>query len=200
MPATITDVCNIALSHIDRGRINSLEDNSEEGKQCRIHYDHVRKRLLTAYPWDFATIVEKLAERTETAPGWQYCYGYPAKCLLVKYVYDEEHARFKEMSPGEFEVMMFSSFTKVIATNVQEAYAEYTYDLTDPALFSEEFIGALGYMLAAELAMPLTGSANIQSNNLQQAQMALEAAKHRSVIEQYKKTQYPRKYANMRFM
>lgn len=198
----VTDICNLALSYISKERINSLNDNSEEAKECKIHYDHCRRRLLLAYSFGFAKSVHKLAElepERYKIPGWSHLYAYPESTLAVHYVYDEEHAGNKEDCRMEYEIIMNGEFDRVIATNVENAYAECIHDVKEPDIFSEEFIDALAHMLAASIAFPLTGSANIQQTQLQLAQMALEAAEYQSAIERERRTKFPRKYAESRF-
>ena len=58
---TNTDICNMALSFLSKGKISSIDDNVEEAKQCKIHYEHCRKILLRQYPWGFAKRTVKLA-------------------------------------------------------------------------------------------------------------------------------------------
>ena len=194
-----TDICNMALSYVGKGRIDSFNDATEEAKQCKIHYDHCRRRLLLAYPWGFAKRIEQLAPLEETVPGWKYCYGYPAECISVQFVYDELHAKNKEMEPQDYEIVMKTAFYKVIASDVGEAYAEYIYNVKEPEVFSDEFIEALAHLLAGSIAMSITGSATIRAQELQLAQQCTEAAKYQSVIEKARRTQYPRKYARERF-
>lgn len=194
-----TDICNLALSYLGHGRIDSLDDSSEEAKACKIHYDHARRRLLLAYPCGFAKRQEKLALRTDTLLGWAYCYSYPQQCLSVQYVYDDKHAKRKETERQEFEVMTLADFAKVIGTDVEEAYAEYILDVKEPNAYNEEFIDALARLLAGVLAVPITGSANLESQNLQLAQQAIASAQYQSAIERERRTQFPRKYAGARF-
>ena len=56
----ITDVCNMALSCIGKGRIASIEEQSEQGRQCKLFYAQTKKRLLRDYSWGFAKKVEPL--------------------------------------------------------------------------------------------------------------------------------------------
>lgn len=194
-----TDICNMALSIIKRQRINSLEDSSEEAKACAIYYEHSRQRLLKMYNWGFARHMEKLALREDTVPGWDYVYGYPRECLTVQLVFDELHARMREMERQEFQVVTISGNDRVIATNTEDAWAEYTYNVRNTEAFSPEFVEALTRLMAANLAFPLTGNSELMNENLQLAQQAVNIAMHESVTEQEQRVKYPRKYANARF-
>jgi hypothetical protein len=117
----------------------------------------------------------------------------------VQFVFDEDHARHKEMHRQDFRVVMVSAYDRAIATDVDEAYAEFTYDVKDPSVFSEEFSDGLAHLLAAAMAISVTGSAAIQTQNIELAQQAIEQAKYLDAVEQERRTEYPRKYADIRF-
>ena len=56
-----TDICNMALAYIGQGRIASLEEKGEEAVQCKLFYNHLRRKLLSEYRWNFAERYVKLA-------------------------------------------------------------------------------------------------------------------------------------------
>lgn len=194
-----TDICNMALSIIKRQRIDGLDDSSEEAKACKIYYEHTRKRLLKMFNWGFARQLEKLALRNVEVPGWDFCYGYPADCISMQLVFDENHARDREMERQDFQVITVTGNDRVIATNVPMAWAEYTADVKNTESFSEEFIEALTRMLAANLAIPLTGSTELMQANMQLAQQSVNIAIQENVNEQERRTRWPRKYEQARF-
>lgn len=194
-----TEICNMALSKIKRQRIDSLNDPSEEAKECSIYYEHIRKQLLRLYPWGFARHVEKLALRVDKVPGWDFCYGYPRDCLAITFVFDEMHAKCKEMERQEFQALTVTGADKVIATNVQDAWAEYTYNVRNTDVFSEEFVEAMACMLAASLAIPLTGNTDFVRMNKELAEQAIQVAMRGTVTEQERRTIYPHKYQLARF-
>lgn len=194
-----TDICNMALSIVTRTRINSLDEESEEAKECKTYYEHTRRRLLKLNVWGFARRETKLALRTDTVLGWEYCYGYPEECLNVTFVYDETHARVREMERQDFHITTVAGNDKVIATNVKDAWSEYIHDVKDPEMFSEEFVEALVRTMAANLAVPLAGNSDLMNVNLQLAQQAIALAMQENVTEQERHTMYPKKYAEARF-
>ena len=55
----ITDVCNMALAHIAKGRISNIDEQSELARQCKLFYEPTRKELLRSYTWGFAKRVSK---------------------------------------------------------------------------------------------------------------------------------------------
>lgn len=196
---TNTDICNIALSYLAKNRITSLEDNTEEAKQCKIHYDHCRHMILRAYTWGFAKKVEQLALLEATVPGWKYAYSYPQKCEAVRLIFAESMAEQKESKKSQFEKAIITDNTRAILTNVENAWCEFTYDATDADMFSEEFIEALARLLASAMAMQLTGNAAIQTTQYQIYQLAMRSGMTAAANEREKKTAWPTDYAQARF-
>ena len=170
-----TDICNMALAYIGQGRIASIEEESEEAIQCGIFYDHLRRKLL---------------------PGWKYIYAYPAKCLVIRKIYEKESAR--EIGKEDYFISTVNDSTKVICTDIQNAYASYTADVENGELFTDYFIEALSHSLAANIAVPLSGSPSAANLQYQLMHQALINAKQESAVQNHHETTYPRKYFNMR--
>lgn len=196
---TNTDICNMALSYIAKGRITSLDERTEQARQCKLHYDHLRKMLLRRYTWGFAKRVNRLARLDTGIPGWEYVYAYPQKCLSIRLIYNEQNAEKKEMEKSDFDVVIIRDNVKAVACHVENAFAEYTYDTTDAEIMSEDFIEALSRLLASTIAMTLTGNANIQQMNYQLFQVAMQGAQTTMAQEREKKPEFPHRYADARF-
>lgn len=195
---TSTDICNLALAHLAKGRITSLTQNTEEARQCAMHYDHCRRLLLRSYRWGFARRIKKLALSASSVPGWEYVYGYPSSCLSVRFVFTEDGAERKEMTKDEYEVAVVDG-VKVLCTDVEEAWCEYTEDVTEVAKMTEEFVEALARYLAASMAVVLTGNEGMMNMNYQLMQTALAQAQTEAAREREQTPKWPTKYAEARF-
>ena len=195
---TSTDICNLALAYLAKGRITSLTQQTEEARQCAMHYDHCRRMLLRSYRWGFARRVEKLALSASKVPGWEYVYGYPSACLSVRFVFEEDTAERREWNRDEYDVADVGS-VKVICSNVADAWCEYTEDVAEVAKMTEEFIEALARYLAASMAMVVTGNDGLMQMNYQLMQAALQQAQVSSAREREQTPQWPTKYAEARF-
>ena len=171
-------ICNMALGYIAKTRITSLADSTEEARQCKLYYDHLRQQLLTSYNWGFAKRVSALALVSDTTMfGYNYVYAYPTACVAIRFIYDEAGAETKEYQKEKYEVFTNSSGVQCIACNLEDAYVEYTYDIIDADLFSVLFTEALTRCLAATIAIPLCGSDGIAGTQYQLYQQALIDAK-----------------------
>lgn len=155
--ASDVTICNLALSHLGDDRINDLNDPTRQGRACKLHYAAARDAVLRDHPWNFATSREYLALLSGVTPvGWSYAYAYPSECLFAREIWQDT----PQLEPTPFAVMRIGS-QRVVATNEADAALEYTALVSDPTQFDALFIDALGYKLAAELAMPLTRSVPI---------------------------------------
>lgn len=189
-----TDICNMALGAIGQGRIASLDEESEQARNCRMFYDMVRQNLLTTYVWEFAQRQAKLALMDVETMGWNFTYAYPAAALVVRNVFDKDFAWRKDDYTKEFTIVAVNETQKGICTNIENAYCEYTADVENASIFPPAFQQTLVYSLAASLAYPLCGSSNLQQINYQMAQNALMQAKFVSAIQDEHKPSLPNRY------
>ena len=195
---TSTDICNLALAYLAKGQIISLSQDTEEARQCAMHYDHCRRLLLRSYRWGFARRTEKLALTASTVPGWDYVYGYPSTCLSVRFVFEKDFASRREFDKEEYEVAVVDG-VKVLCSNVEQAWCEYTEDVTEVAKMSVEFVEALARYLAASMAMVITGNAEMMNTNYQLMQAVLAQAQTEDAREREHTPIWPTKYEEARF-
>lgn len=199
---TPTDICNMALAYIAKGRIASMDEQSEQARQCKLFYETTKKDLLRNYTWGFAKRVSKLAELTqaEESPYWLYIYSYPQKCVAVRKIFDKETG--KQVLAGqqeEWDLYMASDNVLGIGCNIPKAYLEYTYDVDDANLFSADFVDAFSHMLAFQICVQLTGNSGLQQTQYQLAHAALMRAKYTTAAEKHNIPDYPTKYFDGRY-
>lgn len=163
------EICNIALGRIGVENISRLDEESEAARTCRQYYDFARQNLLRQFPWTFAVRKVQLALLTTTPEDYKYAYRYPAECLAVRTMY---HSGCCDRIPKLNMYKIGSDEEgRVIYTNIEKAVMEYTADIEDASLFDAQFIDALAWKLAAEIAFKLTGRMDI-AQNAQQAYLA----------------------------
>ena len=165
----VTDIaiCNMALAHLGQAPIVSLTEAQESARALNRIYAITRDTVLRAKHWRFATVKEALVEvADQDIPGWEYTYVYPAKCLCIREIFYD--AESQNPAPIEFETMFIPALNqKVIVTNFAESYIEYTYQMADPTLFDMSFATAFSFLLAAQVAKPLTGDDDMAKLMLQ---------------------------------
>lgn len=148
-------IANMALSHLGcRGRISSLTEASEEARQVSLHYDAARDETLAAAAWPFAAKRKALALYAgETPPDFGYAFEYPVDCLAPRAILGFPGAR-----PPRFETGVDETLSRrLIYADVPDPVLHYTARVTNPALYTPHFAGALAFRLAAAVAIPMTG-------------------------------------------
>lgn len=197
----ITDICNLALNHIGREQIASLNEDTEAARTCKLHYDLQRRVLLRAYTWSFAKKYTKLAEIDTKTPGWRYTYAYPNDCVMARKLYNEDNTwlYLEKNFPGNMDQILLNDNTKAIVCNHKDACLEYTYDVKDADLFTDDFSQALSYYLAAAICVPLTGSETLAQAMASQGAGILQEAKYTMMGERNRVPDYPSKYFKARW-
>lgn len=175
--ASVVSICNLALNLIGQRSITSLSENTNASRACNLIYDTIRDSVLRDNNWNFASITEELTLLSnETIPGWDFIYVYPVKSLAVRKIIQEGDT--EDQLPHPYSTPLApTSKQRCIATNVEYAYAEYTYQVTDPNLYDGTFIDALSFRLASSLAQSIAGNAQL-------SQQLLTA--YRNIVDQAK--------------
>lgn len=155
--ASITDICNMAISHlgISKDIANVTTEQSAEAKACRRFYDIAREAVLKDYNWPFATKVAVL-NLVESNPNdeWTYSYRYPSDCLYARRILsgfrdDTELTRIPyKITQDDTGILIY--------TDRQDAELEYTLNTDNYDIFSADFKLALSYRLAHYIAARLT--------------------------------------------
>lgn len=155
--ASETEICNLALSHLGVGKeISDLEtDRSEEASACRRFYDSTVEKALADFPWPFATRFATLAlVEEDPTDEWAYSYRYPSDCLKIRRILSG--ARQDSLGSRVAYRIASDASGKLIFTDQDDAQVEYTVALTDSALFDSQFIEALSYYMAFQIAPRVT--------------------------------------------
>lgn len=153
-----TEIANNALRHLAVAtEISNLDtDQSKQAKACRAFYDKARRKLLRVHEWRFCKSIEGLV-LIEESPNSQYDYSYqyPSDCLFLRRISNDSRIETED-TKIPFEPAM-SAGAKVVWTDKEDAEAEYTVDVANPNLYHDDFILALGALLAVMIAPSLTG-------------------------------------------
>ncbi len=187
-----TSIVNLALAHLKKKGITSMDEPSLAASVAKEFYDIDRREALRACDWNFAGFDQKInliasvndADFDPTfntiqdqIPGWLYCYAEPPKCIRVRKIYSP--ARIEMTSPyidrtlheryenGQDQIKWLlqrcpKSNVKAIYTQVQCAWAKITLDITDESQFDDSFVKGFAWVLASSLCLPLTADKELQ--------------------------------------
>lgn len=181
--ASEIEICNVALSHIGKYPIDSLNDRTKEAVECKRLYPRVRDSVMRDHPWNFATKRLTLAALTEEVEGFDYVYQWPSDCLRALKIYNPAD----EEEEIVFEIGVSNDLsTRVILTDQEDAILIYVARVTNPNVYDTVFIDALAYRLASELAIPLAGDPNLGNAMARMYSAQLGRAQMTNSNERYK--------------
>ena len=156
--ASKLQIVNMALAHIGLKPLADLDGTDPITTAVNTYYDYSLEDVFSEHRWPFANVKTALSEITveDDDIEWDFMYTYPSSAARVFLVYSEGSVTTKEYE--EFEVIYLTGSTrKVILTNTEDAYAEYTYIMTDTTKWEPKFTLAFSYRLAALIAFSVTG-------------------------------------------
>ena len=199
--ASEIDTCNRALSLIGtQSTISSFNDGTAEAVQCGLWFNNVRQGLLRAAPWGFARAQIALTQIGDLVPDqtspypWLYKYEYPPTALAVRYILSPPPVTASNgvpqtgdnivgnywLSPSRknrfipaLDVDNLGNQRRVLLTNIQNAIAVYTYDVTNVDLMDPMFESALSAALAFKLVVPLSGNVGMQQAFMAHAEKSI---------------------------
>lgn len=191
---SVVEICNMALAHCRAGSINNINEFSLQAQQCRLWFDITRDKALTETNWKFARTIQPLALTTEKLFNYAFAYRYPADCLKMERLVNSfeeitseisgasryRDGLFNELKSKQIPHEMFNvNNVTLIGANLPDLRIDYTKRVTDPNLFSIDFIHALSHLLASNIAIPITGvdvGRRIRSDSLTLYQQYLSSA------------------------
>lgn len=171
MAQTVVQICNTALARIGVSNfIASIDEATQEAAVCKLLYEQCRDRLLREVHWPFARAFKALALVTQASSSpawkteWQYAYRYPSDCLTIWRVLTTQGRN--EIPPAAYEIG-HDEQGRLLFTDQQNAVIEYTARVEDPAQFDPSFMSALAWLLATEIAMPLSAMDALRKQAMQ---------------------------------
>lgn len=200
MSASETQICNLALIKFGEKTINSLEDDTKEGRACKALYPLLREQMLSAHPWNFAMARADISAQLSDTPafGYDYAYQLPSDCLRVWELYDQyadttsarvwysqsQLSKNVSISEDEWEV----EGRELLTDRSENIYIRYIKDVTVTGHFPSMFVECLALRLAAELAVKLAESKSMRAELLNELdKVALPEARRLNAIEGNKK-------------
>ena len=159
---TEVDICNLALANIGETakvtRINP-SDGTQEADLCAQFYPMSRDAVLERHTWDFSTKYVTLVAVASPRKDWTYAYAYPDDCTGIISVASPNalnDVRYGAVdTPQSYTVELDVNGDRVIYSGQVDAVMRYSAKVVDPTKYSQLFIKALSWDLAASLVGPV---------------------------------------------
>lgn len=142
-------IMNSALRKLGAERILSEDDSNNRARLVKESYPIQRDALLRSHPWRFNKAYASLALITPKPPeifDYDYVFKLPTDCLRVFQTDLGPDATWEELENGRFGAC--SSEVKI----------KFGRNITDVTKFDANFIEALAWAIAADIAYSLTQS------------------------------------------
>ena len=171
------DICNIALSKLGESPLSAIDPNgSLASRMCYMHYHPVRREVLCANRWTFATVAVTLNAGEGEDGTASLPHTLPSDCLRVTGV----------SSPG------WTLRGRTIYCRAASIRVHYIADCEDVSLFEPLFIEALAVRLACKLCIPLINSTTARQALVEEYQrIALPQAAHFNAVQSASNDQHP---------
>lgn len=181
---SVVQIAKMALSHLGKNwDISALTEASEEARQCNLHYEPARDAALRDVAPGWATCYATASGLTGTVPGgWEYMYAYPTTSLRLLEIVNSLGSNSPTIP---FEVAISVDGTRIILTDQEDAELKFVTRVNDPNAFDPLFVKALAFRLAADVAIPLTGNAQVATTMEQQYRLAINVAAMGTANEGY---------------
>jgi hypothetical protein len=166
--ASQVDIINLALLRLGCDTIAAIypTEQSKEARFGTFFFEPAKKAVLRSFPWSCATVVAELTALETAQTGFDYAYQLPTDCLrAIKLVPESDTYFFEIRNDG------------VLVTNVPDAVLKYVKDVDDTTEFDDQFVEALSYRLAADMALPVTGNAGLLQAMVQMFNAAIIRAR-----------------------
>jgi hypothetical protein len=151
--STNTDLANLALSHVGKTFIDSIDDNEEPAEVCKKWVDIARQLFLKQSKLHLAQKEVALAiAADETSNVYDYVYTAPADSIALVEIWNGNTAS----DPVLYKTGTHSSLNStVIKTNWEDAILFYVVDIPNLTRYNVVDHIAMSYLLASLIAMPL---------------------------------------------
>lgn len=168
--ANETDFLNDALGQIGATYITAIDDESTNANHCQVFWPPLRRSLIRAHHWNFATARALLAQDV-VAPisGFAFSYALPNDYLKVVEYSGVLNTVTDIVIPSFPITSRYVIEGKKLLTNDTQAYIEYLKDVDNPDLWDPMFYQAASHWLASKLASAITKNEKTAQLKMQEA-------------------------------
>jgi len=162
-------ICNQALGWLGANLITSFNDNTVESNLCEANYALIRDTVLEETSWSFALKRKELPALADAELGYSHAFQLPVDCITLIRAYKTTEFR-------TIDTLDYVLEDRKILTNNGACFIKYVFKQNDVQRYTPNFIQALAFRIASDLAIPLTKSAALQKQYLGLYQMRISDA------------------------
>jgi hypothetical protein len=168
------DIYNSAIIKLGGTPLASADEDSKEGRLCRMQYPKIRNAALRSAPWGFAVKRKVLTpidpNPLEFSDGDESVFQLPADCVRVWKLLDQPNIKYKV--EGRYLIADDSSVNIYYISNAVAVDG-----------FAADFMECAANLLAADLCYSLTQSTSLKASLESSAQFWINQARSNSSQE-----------------
>lgn len=150
-------IANMALGFLGADPLQSFDDGTTQADLCKALYEGCVGVVLEDHDWRFAEAAERLGPDAVAArPDFAYSYQLPRDCVAPRGILT---------SDGRRSNYPYRISKRSLCTDQTSPWLVYTYRAPEQ-FFTNYFTKSVAYLLASELAGPLTEDQKKASDNL----------------------------------
>lgn len=165
--ATVTSeiqIVNSALNKLGAELISSFNDQTKQARIAKTQYPILRDEVLRSHPWNFAIKKAELAVLNET-PVFEY---------TVASQIPGDSLRILNVNIANYE---FAIEGRKLYSNFSPVQIRYIYRNETVAEYDANFVEALAYRIAADMAYPLVQSRQLSQDMMSAYEMFVSRAR-----------------------
>lgn len=167
----------MALAMLGEQRIAELSEPTKEGRHCSLHFEQAKLEVIQSYRWRDARRRAALAQLSAApAFGWLYQYQLPTDLVRVMEV------RYLNTFDSAAPIRNWRIEGDVLLCDQDEIGVIYIADV-DVTSLQPLLVQAIATLLAAKMALALTGDERLQLALYQKAEMDASKAWYKDCQE-----------------
>ena len=170
MAISKTSICNIALTHLGERSINTVDDDNQRARLCKLRFEDVLKIDLTSHAWT-CVVKRHDCQKSTSNPVWGFdnMFNLPTDFLRL--------LQLQEVTQP-YRIEVSTEGNMVILTNSSTAKIRYIHNVFDNlTLLSHEVANLVGIRLASEIAEPLTSKTKLKNSLFERYMVELAQAR-----------------------
>lgn len=167
MPASVVQICNLALAKIGSPSITALDEDSREARACSLTFPFARDEVLQLRPW--ASCVKRIAlTLLDEAPAFEFTAAWqlPADFLELVRLGDDDNSTTNHRIEG-----------RLLLTSTETANIIYTYRNEDTATYEPVLVDLIASRMAIDLALMVANSSSLAQGLTQLYEMKRQRAR-----------------------
>lgn len=149
-------ICNQGISWVGGNRITAFDNGTTEANLCIDNYEELKKAVLESADWSFA-MGKSVPAPEAVGPAFGFTYSFVLPPTVLRVISVSDNPDYENNIDWQKEGNTVECDSKII-------YVKFIQNIDDTTKFSPTFRQCLSARIAAEFAIPLAKSRQLQKD------------------------------------